>query len=273
LEDKLEQLAFTIVGEASGLLRDWFYENGFEAVVGRGASGDDTRLVDQLIENYIIDRLKASGHELLIVSEERGLIKTSGLPKYIVLLDPLDGSLNYVAKIPLVAVSLALYRVEAPFMNRAVAGAVSNVFSREIYSFDSEKVYINGREVCKPSPKFQGLISVYTEDPSLLEFLRDVAVKEFSVKPKFRTLGCASLEAVYAALGRVDLFINNTGRLRNFDIACGIAIANRLGVHATSLTGEPTAHRVDGVVFIDSIIIGLYAPKFLEAYFRKIHAQ
>ena len=263
MDDKLEEIAFTIAGEAAGLLRDWFYEEGLGEVVGKGASGDDTRRADNMIEEYVLNRLKETGVELLIITEEQGTIRTSSTPKYVALIDPLDGSLNYVSKIPLAAVSIAFYDSKRPYIGQALAGAVANVFSREIYSFDKDNAYLNGKKIVREKTLFKGLISIYTDDPDFVKKIRDLVIRKFQTKPKFRTLGSASIEAVYAAMNRIDLFIHNTGRLRNFDIACGVAIAKRLKTYVASLTGNELSYRVDRIEFVKSIIIGEYGYEFV----------
>jgi len=256
LDSKLEEIASTIVSEASDILRDLFYEEGLEGVIGIGASGDATTIADKLVEEYTLNRLKSSGLELLIVSEESGLVKTSGEPKYIALVDPLDGSLNYASKIPLAAVSIAFFEITKPYLEDAVAGAVSNVFVREVFSFDREAVYVNGRVVKGEYSTPRGIVSVYTEDLNLIEWIRRAYLNKLGFKPKIRTLGCASLESIYAALGRIDLFVHNTGRLRNLDVACSIGISSRLGIPVRDLRGKPLAIRADSITFIGSIVIG-----------------
>ncbi len=262
---KLEEVAFNIVGEAAGLLRDWFYEEKLGEIVGQGAAGDDTRLADQLIEDYIVSRLKSTGLDLMIITEEKGVIKTNTTPRYIALIDPLDGSLNYVSKVPVASISLVFYDYREPYIDKALAGAVSNVFTYEIYSFDHRNVYLN-KTIVKPSYEFfKGLISVYTEKPYFVEQIRNIVLSNFNTKPKFRTLGSAALESTYAGLGRIDLFIHNTGKLRNLDVAGGIAIALKLGVHVSDLNGKPIKCRVDSIERIESIVIGMHGEKIVKA--------
>jgi len=264
LDSKLEELASAIVSEASGILRDLFYEEGLDRVVGVGASGDTITIADKLVEEYTLSRLKSSGLELLIVSEESGLVKTSSEPKYIALVDPLDGSLNYASKIPLAAVSIVFFEASRPYLEDAVAGAVSNVFVREVFSFDGEAVYVNGRVVKGEYSRPHGIISVYTEDLNLIERIRRAYLDKLGFKPKIRTLGCASLESIYAALGRIDLFVHNTGKLRNLDVACSIGISSRLGMAVRDLHGKPLVVRADSIAFIDSIMIGHLSRLFLN---------
>lgn len=263
-DEELRNIACRIVRESSDLLRKYIYVNNMNNIVGKGCAGDHSFEIDVLVEKHIINQLEKYGFKTLVVSEEYGLYETSSEYGYIALLDPLDGSLNYVSKIPLVAVSIVFYSIDKPYIDSAIAGAVSNVFLNEIYSFNKSEVYINEYRVNSIEKKIRGIVSIYTENPKTILKLRDFIENNFKIDVKFRTLGSSSIESIYAALNRIDLFIHNTGRLRNLDIAGGIAVAYRLKTPYTGLNGEEVKHRVDKITNIESIAIGLYADKLVE---------
>jgi len=265
IDTELLGIARKVVGETAGFLRDAFYDEDLEQIVGYGAGGDTTRKIDLLAEKYIIDLLKNTGLDLMIISEERGEVKLSDKPRYIAVIDPLDGSLNYVSKIPLAAVSLVFYSVEKPFLTKALAGSIANVFLKEQYSFDQKHVYLNGAIVNPRERRFNGLISIYTENPYFIQKIRYIVEKYFNSKVKFRTLGSASIEAIYACINRIDLFIHNTGKLRNFDVAGSIEIAYRLSVDALKLDETPLNNiRVDKITMIPSLGIGLHLRELIK---------
>ncbi|MET1159882.1 MAG: inositol monophosphatase [Thermoprotei archaeon] len=255
-----------VAGEASGFLRDLAEEEGLDTIVGKGAGGDTTRKIDLVIEDYIISRLQQQNLDLCIVTEEKGIIKRSNKCEYYVLVDPLDGSLNYVSKIPFVSISLVVYSAEKPFIDEGIAGVVSNVFLREIYSFDLQGVYVNGTMVSRRESYNRGIVSIYTEDPYFVVKVRKILEELMNTSIKFRTLGSAALESVYAALGRIDLFIHSTGKLRNFDVACGINIAKKLGLKVLDLWGKTPKIRIDQISVIPSLIIGSYAEELVKKY-------
>jgi len=248
-----------IVGEAAGLLRDLVDDPGIGRITGVGASGDTTRKADAVVEEFIISELRRTGIRLCIVTEERGVIIEDPRCEFIALIDPLDGSLNYVSGIPLAAVSISVYDRKKPYIDKGIVGAIANIFLREVYSFDEDSVYVNGTKILPGTRSVKGLVSVYTEDPAFLQKLRYVVAELSKDTVKIRTLGSASLESVYAALNRIDLFIHNTGKLRNFDVAGAVNIAKRLGIPTLSLRGERLDTRVDKVERIRSIAIGVYA--------------
>src|SRR5437763_9619309 len=75
-----------------------------EPVVGSGEGGDETTAVDQAAEDAIVTRLRAVG-DVTIVSEEVGRV---GAGATLVVVDPIDGSLNAKRAIPFFAVSIAV---------------------------------------------------------------------------------------------------------------------------------------------------------------------
>ncbi len=259
--EELRDIASRIVGETSSILRDIVDEEGLGDVIGYGVSGDTTRRVDKEVEDYIISRLRETRYKYRIVTEEKGVIDTDNEIEYIALIDPLDGSLNYVSKIPLAAVSLVFYENNEPYLLKPVAGAVSNIFLKEIYSFNKAHVYVNNTRIDNPIIRREGLISIYSDDPLFIKNVVNKVKTEINMSVKTRTLGSAALESIYASLGRIDLFIHNTGRLRNLDIAGGVAIAVRLGVDIIDLYGGGINYRVDRIEKIRSIGIGSYVKK------------
>ncbi len=265
---ELERTARRLVGEVAGYLRDIHGTKGLDEVLGRGASGDTTRRADRLAEDFLIDLVKAEGLDVLIVSEEKGIVRISDSPNLILLTDPLDGSLNYVLGIPVAAVSVVFYSIDKPYLSQALSGAVASVFVREIYSFDEENVYVNGVIMHERRELESGIATVYTNDPSLFVVVERYLHGRYRLGSRIRVLGSAALESTYAAIGRFSLFIHNTGKLRNLDIACGYAIAKRFGLPVIDVEGNEIDGRTDGISRLRSMLIGgkeiLDFPKFLR---------
>jgi myo-inositol-1(or 4)-monophosphatase len=171
-------------------------------------------------------------------------------------MDPLDGSLNYTLGIPAVSVSLVFYDVSKPYLIEPLAGAVANVFLREIISFDDRNVYINRVKVSGYKPSKSGIAVIYTWNPEIFPIIHKFMKGTFEYPTRLRVLGSAALESVYAGLGRIDLFFHNTGRLRNLDVAGGIGVAKRLGAQVFDLEDKLNSYRADRIEFLKSLVIG-----------------
>jgi len=263
--EELRKLSHRIVIDAMSLLYELLNSSDSTHITGRGYGGDYTYLVDKQVEELIIDYLKHERLKARIVSEEVGVVNLFDNPDLAVLIDPVDGSLNYVSKIPFVSVSIVFYDMSRPYIGEALAGAVGNVFLKEVYSFNKQSVFIDHRVINSIGEmSVKGLVSLYSEDPLFIGCLKSCLDRQFNMSVKFRTMGSASLESIYSAIGRIDLFIHNTGRLRNLDVAGGVEIAKRLGVHFSDLHGNALIKRTDGVERIESIIIGFKGVDVLD---------
>lgn len=259
---EMVDLARRIVNEASAILRGVFFENSVRDNVGLNYVGDRSLAIDLLVERLIVDKLKSTGMKLHVVSEESGVSKC-GEPDYIVLIDPLDGSLNYLIYVPFVAVSIVFYDPDHPFTDKPVAGALSNVFLNEIYVIDGKNLYINDNPVSGVK-RLNAVLSIYTDNPFLIQVVKSTLEKLYGLTYKVRTLGSAALESLYSLIGRIDLFVHNTGRLRNLDVAFSLGVCSIYGLKPLDLNGNPVTLRVDEVVNIDSITFGWVAEEVIR---------
>lgn len=216
-----------IAEDTARLLRNYFGIDKYNEIIGRGVAGDVSRLIDVIAEEYVLDRVEETGFIAWVVGEERGRRELGENPDIIVLLDPLDGSLNYSLKIPFASVSLAVYHGLTSIVN-PVYGVVYNIFTKDVIEICGGRVYFNNTEMTSRLNTGLELVSIYTENPLHLSILKKV-LEENNIHVKTRTMGSASIEAAYAAVGFIGHFIHLTGRIRNTDIAVALAIANKLG--------------------------------------------
>ena len=93
-----------------------------EPVLGRGLGGDETTAIDQAAEDAILARFRDL--DVTIVSEEAGRL---GAGSTLVVVDPIDGSLNAKRGIPFFSLSLAI----------ADGERMQDVFFAYVYDFGS----------------------------------------------------------------------------------------------------------------------------------------
>lgn len=221
-------------------------------VVGLGVSGDITRKIDLVAEEFIVSEFKRLGLRAWVVSEEKGLWKLTANPEFIALVDPLDGSLNYYLGLPFVSVSIALYRPGSK-ITEPLCGVVQGVFTDTSVEIISEKVYFNGNHVKSHFGRGFDVVSIYAERPYQIELIVK-KLEEKGVKVRTRTMGSAALEASFAAVGLIGHFVHVTGKLRNVDIPVALAVASKLGAE---ILVEPGVEElpIDRVVNIRRVFI------------------
>lgn len=130
-----------LIVEAGGVLKDRFYHIITHKTKAKHDLVSD---VDLEIEKLVSDKLRTLNPEIAIYSEEKGRqYEVSGNKRWI--LDPIDGTANFIFGIPYFSISLALEEND-----EITQGYVYNPITDEFYhsSLDSGKSYINNSEIC-----------------------------------------------------------------------------------------------------------------------------
>ncbi|EAJ2863731.1 inositol monophosphatase [Campylobacter coli] len=170
--------------------------------------------LDLKCEQIFIKYLSCFGQ---IFSEESGLIGKAS-PKQMIL-DPLDGSSNFVSKIPFYGTSIALMEKD-----QAKSAFVCNLANNEILIFDDNKNLKSNLFNPNYSPFLPnhfsqiGIVEKITLYPSLINHLAQN-------KLKFRSLGATALSLAYASYFSFVLIL---GKTRIFDTVAALTIHQNL---------------------------------------------
>ncbi|WP_069807643.1 inositol monophosphatase family protein [Vulcanisaeta thermophila] len=242
MEINLETLLIDIATKAGSLVSEAFGDSSYRHIVRRNV-GDVTRRIDQEVEDFVINTLRSEGLRALVLTEESGTVRIGdGEPEYIVVMDPLDGSLNFTLGIPFYSVSIAMgrYRENANF-GVLTNGVVNFIPRGVVYYGELNKGFtIRGYDdVSIEEDIDRPVASIYMEptvEDGVLRNLRNAYEK--LGRFKIRSLGSASLEMTMAALGKLLFFMDVRNRLRIFDIAGAYVIAKSSGALAMTLGGN-----------------------------------
>ena len=187
----------------------------------------DVKLQADLDSEELIGDLLAKDSSCPMLAEEGGgdTTLTDGSDPYWVV-DPLDGTLNYLRKMPMTCVSIGLLRGEEPLL-----GVIYDFNRDELFSGLADgPLYLNGRA---HQPVWAGTIEQATlttgfpvgrdySVKSLQEFIGKVQVYK-----KVRMIGSAALSMAYVAAGRFDAYVEEGIRL--WDVAAGLALVKAAG--------------------------------------------
>jgi myo-inositol-1(or 4)-monophosphatase len=121
--DELLRVAVEVVRAAADLARD-LREQGVSGVATKSTTTDVVTAADKAIERYVRDVLRERRPGETVLGEESGESTGTGRVRWI--LDPIDGTVNYLYGLPQYAVSLA-----AELDGRVVAGVVRNAANGE----------------------------------------------------------------------------------------------------------------------------------------------
>lgn len=192
-------------------------------VLGRGEFGDNTVFIDKLAEDTVVDLICKSSMACSILTEEKGWVEVKG--RYpIVIVDPIDGSLNAKRGIPYYALSIGL-----AFDNTTDAiecGYVINLANRdEFWAVKREGAYFNGKRIVNGGYKNLGVVAV---EGLKKETNPDMLTKIFRSFYRVRQSGSTALDLCYTAVYAYDAFLH-LDKARVVDYAAGKVIVEEAG--------------------------------------------
>ena len=119
-------------------------------MIGVGVGGDDTTAIDSEVERVVVARFDASGADFTLVSEELGIRPAIGGSSSVVVLDPIDGSINAKRGIPFFSVSVAV--ADGPTMGDVHFGYVYDFGSGEEWTaVRGQGAFLDGRVLARPA--------------------------------------------------------------------------------------------------------------------------
>jgi myo-inositol-1(or 4)-monophosphatase len=157
---------------------------------------------------------------------EEGTIKKKG-SKHNWIIDPLDGTTNYIHNAPPVAISIALMEDEA-----LVIGVILELSLNEcFYAFKGSPSYLNGEEIRVSSVNKVKNSLIATGFPyhnfSRLQPFMETLSYFFNNSHGVRRMGSAATDLAYVACGRYDAFYEYN--LNPWDVAAGSFIIEQAG--------------------------------------------
>lgn len=192
--------------------------------------------MDREIEQYFIGKIKETFPKHYILGEEGYGDELASTDGVLWLIDPIDGTMNFVHQKRNFAISIGIYE-----NGIGKIGLVYDPVHDELYHVKKGAgAFCNEIKIpsLQPSEISLGVIAVnatwLTDNPRL-----DMRKMEQLVKKArgTRSYGCAALEMVYVATGRLDAYV--TPRLSPWDFGGGKIIVEEVGGKVTTFTGEP----------------------------------
>ncbi|MGH1420522.1 MAG: inositol monophosphatase family protein [Hyphomonas sp.] len=209
------------------------YGSNTLSVSNRGLTKEITSIRDHEADKLIIDLISERHPDHNILTEETGEMSKDS--PYTWVIDPLDGSSNYVNHNPFFAVSVCL-----AYENKPITGVVFAPFLEEIaVARRGHGCTLNGRKVTvSPTDDFSKFYTVGCPggDKNNLRFAKMSCALNEVIKD-FRKMGSAAIEAYTVAAGRVDAFV--TLNISPWDIAAGALCVEEAGGKVTDFDGKP----------------------------------
>jgi myo-inositol-1(or 4)-monophosphatase len=258
--EELLALARAVGGEAAEFVRASRPVGRVDVAATKSSPTDAVTEIDRACELLIRDRLLAARPDDGIVGEEGDdLIGSSGVDWIV---DPIDGTVNFIYGIPTYAVSIGASRD-----GQVVAGYVVNIASGSEWGAvlgGGSWRYEGGRRIGLTAPVVERL------DHALVatgfNYVPEIRTKQAAAMAKFlpqvrdiRRIGSASLDLCALAEGQYDAYVEEG--LHPWDLAAGGLIASESGIVLSGLDGPP-----------DKRLVMAAHPSIAEEYFALVRA-
>lgn len=251
-------LSYEIIKEVGRAIRPYVGKVESGEKVKMGADGTPTSLIDIIAEEKVINILKNAPVYSYIISEEIGELKlgkgteksvvlTQELrreledneerPKFIFLVDPLDGTSNAIKEIPAYGISIAIANLpkgRIANLNDVELGFINNFGNGNFFEAEKGKGCWLNNESVHPSDETN------IANMSLGGFTKSGTIEASKLVDnarRMRVLGSVVLELSYIASGRYDAFLDLRGS-RIIDIAASKLIVEEAGGIITNKYGE-----------------------------------
>ncbi|HKJ78286.1 MAG TPA: inositol monophosphatase family protein [Prolixibacteraceae bacterium] len=189
--------------------------------------------VDKEAETRIVSAVKKLIPESGFVTEEGTATHNNEKLKWII--DPLDGTTNYIHGINPYSVSIALME-----NNEMVLGVVYEVSLDELfYAWKGSPAFLNGKEIhVATADKIEDTLIAtgfpYYNFDRMEDYI--ATMKRFMKESRgLRRLGSAAVDLSYVACGRFDAFFEHA--LHAWDVAAGVFILQQAGGKTTDFNG------------------------------------
>lgn len=189
--------------------------------------------VDKNAEKMIVNALQSLIPHAGFITEEH--MTTQSLAEYTWIIDPLDGTTNFLNAVPCFSVSIALMHHQ-----RVISGVVYEISRKELFHAQlGHGAYLNDKRICVNQDKEFSEILIATGFPYDSEDEIDTylsIIKNCQLASKgVRRFGSAAVDLCYTAAGRFGLYYES--KLNVWDVAAGALIAQEAGAKLCDYSG------------------------------------
>jgi len=218
------------------LVRHFLLKEGRTKLESHGVNpkGDVSKGFDLAAEEIVINYCRNKRLPVELVTEERGRVKISDSPEYTLVLDPVDGSINFARGIEFVGFSVAVLPYGKLLLKNVKYALVGNVFSGTVFKAEKDKGSFRNNERIKTS-RIEDLSKAVLFTASVPKRVSE-RIPVIRTVYRVRYLGSASLELSYVASGSGEACIINNLTPENY--AAAYLILKEAGGILTDVRGN-----------------------------------
>lgn len=197
--------------------------------VSQKGPGDFVSAADMRAEEILYEELSKARPDFGFIMEEKGKVEGKDTENNSVfIIDPLDGTTNFLHGLPHWAISIGLEE-----NNEITAGVIYDPIKDEMFTAEKgQGAFFNRRKRLRVSSRSDPMLAaIATGAPRRTELSNEIFSKEYeavkAMQVTLRRFGAASLDMAYVAAGRYEGFWERS--LSSWDIAAGSIIVKEAG--------------------------------------------
>ncbi|GAQ94037.1 myo-inositol-1(or 4)-monophosphatase [Thermodesulfovibrio aggregans] len=247
-------VAIEVAQQAGKIIKEKIGTITFEQITHKSIS-DYVTEIDIYSEKTIVNHIKKHfpAHQIMAEESSNDYKKA----EYLWIIDPLDGTTNFIHGFPFVAISIALM-----YKGEIVLGVIHDPTRNEtFYAELGSGAFLNGERIKVSTTNLPELSLIATGFPfrnkqyipNYIKIFRELL---YSVSD-LRRAGAAAIDLAYVACGRVDGFFEFA--LSPWDIAAGVSLIKEAGGVVSDFEGDDgylkTGHIIAGNPVIHSFLV------------------
>ena len=230
--EQLTESVITVAKEAGSFIREQRKTFSADKIEIKGLN-DLVSYVDKTAEQMIVAALEKLLPEAGFITEEKTINRTG--ERYNWIIDPLDGTTNFIHGLPVYSVSIALQE-----RDELVIGVVYEINQDEcFYAWKDSPAFLNGRKIKASASDSisKSLLATgfpyydFTKQPAYIALFTELMKSCHGL----RRLGSAAVDLAYTACGRFDAYYEYN--LNAWDVAAGILIVRQAGGDVVNFKG------------------------------------
>lgn len=229
----IDRYAKSLIKEAGHKIRVSFFNQIH--IDSKTSANDLVTNIDREIEQFFISRIQTDFPDHKILGEEGMGDDVRSLDGVTWILDPIDGTMNFIHQKRNFAISLGIYADGV-----GILGYIYDVVNDDFYNAKKDEgAYYNDERLPKLeiTPLREAIIGVNARWMAPNRFIDHEKLIGLVMECRgTRSYGSAAIELAYVATGRIDCYMSM--RLSPWDVAGGMVIAQEVGAVATNLNGE-----------------------------------
>ncbi len=240
-----KQIAVEAAQKSGEILKHYFTQN-VEATFKDEKKRDLVSKAD-LASEQIIKEILPKEHNLLM--EESGYVDNNS--EYTWVVDPLDGTANFLRKIPFFSISIALVKKK-----EVIIGVVYNPVLKELYvaekgagaTQNGEKITVSEAKTISESLVVQSLDTDAEKREDNFHNIKNI----LNVVQDIRILNACALSLAYIASGKIEATIISGAN--SWDIAAGTLLVEEAGGKITTFDNMPWNYKIGRMIASNKLI-------------------